>query len=354
MRISARPAAVVVLCALTAALGACSRPAGEAGAEKAAQAAVTGTIVTRDNFVRAETDRMFGDFLKLTGGVNTFHHIRKPTPLDQQTVVRMNRDTLYSAAIIDTSEGGTITLPPSPDGRYMSVHLIDNDHYDLGVTYEPGVLTLPAGKGHVAALVRIQVFNPGDAGEIATVNAWQDELAVAARGAKPFVPGTWDKASMDALRSELEIGARKFPNFEKAMMPRGEADPEQRIHAAAGGWGLLPGAAATYFSYPGGHPLTQCRTATYPVPRNGAFWSITVYDDKGFLAYENSVLNSSTVKLNPDGSFTAYFGSKELCGDVANRIDTPEGWNFMMRVYRPDPSVLNGGYKLPPTVPVKR
>ena len=79
----------------------------------AAPAAAAGTVVTRDNFIRAETDRMFSDFLKLTGGVNRFHHIRKPTPLDQQTVVRMNRDTLYSAAIIDTSEGGIITLPPS-------------------------------------------------------------------------------------------------------------------------------------------------------------------------------------------------------------------------------------------------
>ena len=72
------------------------------------------------------------------------------------------------------------------------------------------------------------------------------------------------------------------------------------------------------------------------------------------MAYENSVLNSSTVKLNRDGTFTAYFGSEELCGDVPNRIDTPEGWNFVMRVYRPDASVLNGGYTLPPTVPVKR
>lgn len=62
--------------------------------------------VTRENFVRAETDRMFSDFLKLTGGVNRFHHIRAPTPLDQQTVVRMNRDTVYSMAIIDTTNGG--------------------------------------------------------------------------------------------------------------------------------------------------------------------------------------------------------------------------------------------------------
>jgi len=216
----------------------------------AAPAASAGNVVTRDNFIRAETDRMFSDFLKLTGGVNRFHHIRKPTPLDQQTVVRMNRDTLYSAAIIDTSEGGTITLPPSPDGRYVSMHLIDNDHYDLGVIYEPGVHPLPAGKGHVAAIVRIQVFNPNDAKEIALVNAWQDKLAVDAKGAKPFAPETWDKASMDALRAELEAGARKFANFEQAMMPRGQADPEQRLYAAAAVGACCPALPPRIFSYP--------------------------------------------------------------------------------------------------------
>ena len=310
-------------------------------------------VVTRENFVRAETDRMFSDFLKLTARVNHWHHIRRPTPLDQQAVVRMNRDTLYSVAIIDTSKGGTITLPPSPDGRYMSVHFIDNDHYDLGVISTPGVHTLPKGKGHVAAAVRIQVYNPNDAKEIAVVNAWQDQLEVHAKGGKSFKPSIWDKASMDALRAELEVGVRRFPNFEKAMMPRGKADPEQRLYAAAGAWGLLPGTEATYFSYPGGHPITVCRTATYLVPKNDAFWSITVYDANGFIASENSTVNSSTVKLNPDGTFTVFFGSKELCGNVRNRIDTPEGWNFLMRVYRPAPSVLNGGYTLPPTVAVK-
>ncbi len=67
--------------------------------------------VTRENFVRAETDRMFRDIAGLAGGVNTFHHIRVPTPLDQQTVIRMNLDTLYSGAIIDTTDGATITVP---------------------------------------------------------------------------------------------------------------------------------------------------------------------------------------------------------------------------------------------------
>jgi hypothetical protein len=337
-------------------LAACNRAASDAPADTAtATTAPGGIVVAEDNFIRAETDRMFGDFLKLSGGVNKLAHIRKPTPLDKQTVVRMNRDTIYSAAIIDTSEGGTITLPPAPDGRYISVHLIDNDHYDLGVFNAAGTHALPKGVGHVAALFRVQVFDPNDAAELARLNAWQDGLKIEAAGAKPFAPGNWDKTSLDAVRGSLEISCRRFPNFEKAMMPRGKPDPEQRLCAAAGGWGLLPASQATYFSYPGNHPITECRTATYQVPKNKAFWSIQVYDKTGFIASENSTLNSRRAKLNPDGTFTAFFGSKALCGDVPNRLDVSEGWNFMMRVYQPDPdTVLGGRYTLPATAVVAK
>ena len=51
-------------------------------------------IVNVDNFVRAETAAQFDRTLKLTGGVNKWFHFRQPTPLDQQSVIRMNRDTL--------------------------------------------------------------------------------------------------------------------------------------------------------------------------------------------------------------------------------------------------------------------
>ncbi len=68
---------------------------------------------------------------------------------------------------------------------------------------------------------------------------------------------------------------------------------------------------------------------------------------------ENGILNGFNTVLNDDGTFTAYFGLKELCGDVPNRLDVTEGWNFLMRVYRPGSSVLNGPYKLPDPVPTQ-
>ena len=59
------------------------------------------------------------------------------------------------------------------------------------------------------------------------------------------------------------------------------------------------------------------------------------------------------VKLNADGTFDVYFGSREACGGVPNRLDVTEGWNFLMRIYRPGRSVLDGAYKLPEVRPVQ-
>jgi hypothetical protein len=83
------------------------------------------------------------------------------------------------------------------------------------------------------------------------------------------------------------------------------------------------------------------------VPENKSFWSITVYGADGYMKSENSMLNGANVKLNDDGTFTACFGPKGACGDAPNRLDVSDGWNFLMRIYRPGPSVLDGSYKLP-------
>ena len=56
--------------------------------------------VNVDNFVRAESDRMFASFADEDGGVNVLMHRRVPTSVERQPVIRMNRDTLYSEGIV--------------------------------------------------------------------------------------------------------------------------------------------------------------------------------------------------------------------------------------------------------------
>lgn len=65
-------------------------------------------------------------------------HYREVVPLDQQPVVRINRDTLYSVAVVDLDAGPvTVTLPKPDDGRFMSALLISEDHYMEPVKYAP-------------------------------------------------------------------------------------------------------------------------------------------------------------------------------------------------------------------------
>lgn len=67
--------------------------------------------VTVDNFARAESDLYMGRTVK-DGGLGQFTHNRTPTEIDKQNVIRMNRDTLYSAGVFDLDAGSvTITLP---------------------------------------------------------------------------------------------------------------------------------------------------------------------------------------------------------------------------------------------------
>src|SRR5689334_8088878 len=97
--------------------------------------------VTPDNFVRAETDRYFSGVVR-DGGFGRWNHVREPAPVERQPVIRLNRDTLYSSAVFDLDAGPvTITLPDA-GGRFMSLQVINQDHYTLGVHYRPGSYTL--------------------------------------------------------------------------------------------------------------------------------------------------------------------------------------------------------------------
>jgi hypothetical protein len=316
---------------------------------------VSGTIVTPETYCRAETDRAFASGLKASGGVNRWLHFRNLTPLDQQTVVRMNKDTLYSTALVDTSKGATLTVPPMPEGRYFSVLMVDNDHYAPGVIYESGTHQLPQDTKYLSLIVRIHLHHPDDPSDIALVNSLQDQFVITAASADPFPEPQWDTQSLDELKAQFNAEFARYDRFPDDWMgPRGTVNEKTRQLACAGGWGLFPNKDAVYINYNGNLPADRCHRATYTVPDNAGFWSITVYGADGYMKSTNNLLNQFNTTFNDDGTFTVYFGSKEDCDDVPNRLDVTEGWNFLMRVYRPGESVLNGSYTLPNAVPIEK
>src|SRR5262249_29607548 len=134
-----------------------------------------GGCVTVDNFTRAETDNYFANFEK-EGAFGKIHNERELAPIDHQTVIRMNRDTLYSFGVFDLDASPvTITLPDAGK-RYMAVQVIDENHYAPIVFYAPGKETLTKeriGTRYVALAIRTFV-NPNDPGDMNAVHALQD------------------------------------------------------------------------------------------------------------------------------------------------------------------------------------
>ena len=82
---------------------------------------------------------------------------------------------------------------------------------------------------------------------------------------------------------------------------------------------------------------------------------MTVYDAEGHLkknpqnAYS---VNSITAKKSADGSVAMQFGGCD--GKIPNCVPTTQGWNYMVRLYRPRDEILNGKWKVPEAKPVSK
>jgi hypothetical protein len=81
------------------------------------------------NFVRAETDTMLrANMAAFDIGIGEVTHIRQPTTPDNQPVIRMNQDTLYTGVVLDLSAPVSVTLPELEE-RYQSMQVVNQDHY---------------------------------------------------------------------------------------------------------------------------------------------------------------------------------------------------------------------------------
>ncbi|GAB2512219.1 DUF1214 domain-containing protein [Microbulbifer agarilyticus] len=305
--------------------------------------------VTEETFIRAEVDARILRFQD-AGGLNQGLVYSVPTPLDNQAVPRMNRDTLYAGIPIDTKDGFRIEIPESPANRYFSVYLLDNDHYTIDILRKPGTYEFGAqDTRYIVAIPRVQIFDATDEADIETAREILANVKVDS-GSKVPKKANWDWDEMLRLRSLYDRKLSKYsqypPSFQDTRKS-GKTDPEEHRIAVASSWGLFPDYETVYIADRASGATDHCYRATYQVPENQAFWSITMYNGEGYMFSENAALNDSNTKMNDDGTFTAYYGSKAVCGDVPNRLDTAEGWNILMRVYRPGKSVRAGDYILP-------
>lgn len=312
--------------------------------------------VTVDNFVRAESDLYFANIIKDSGGIGKINHRREPARIDNQTVIRLNRDTLYSSAIFDLDAGPvTITLPDAGD-RFMSMQVIDEDHYVPEVVYGAGTYALDKAKigtRYVATAFRTLV-NPADPEDVEKVHALQDAIKVEQPGGPgKFEAPEWDQASQKKVRDALLILGSTIPDFKKAFGKRGEVDPVRRLVASAAAWGGNPDKDATYLNFTpeknDGKTIYKLEVKDVPVD---GFWSVSLYDAEGYYQkndYSAYSLNNITAKKSEDGSIDIQFGGCD--GKIANCLPIMKGWNYTVRLYRPRAEILDGSWKFPNAQP---
>ncbi len=304
--------------------------------------------VTVETFVRAESNRMLANLMASCGGINQVHHNRVPTPLDQQTVVRMNRDTLYSFAVVDLADGATVTMPDGSD-RYCSLMVVNQDHYINRIIHEPGEHQLNAtdlGSRYVLLALRV-LADPGNDADVQQANAVQDGLALVAESAEPLVLPDYDEDSFETVREALKTLGRTLGGSERMFGTREEVDPIRHLIGTAIGWGGLPEVEASYTLVEPDLPVGEYTLVVRDVPVD-AFWSISVYNADGFFDPTDEAacsLNSVTAVAQPDGSVVIHLGAHSAGG--ANFLRIMDGWNYTVRFYRPRRPILDGTWTFP-------
>jgi hypothetical protein len=308
-------------------------------------------MVSPDNFVRAETDLYFGNIVK-DGGFGKLKHNRELSPLDNQLVVRQNRDTLYSAAVFDLDAGPVTVTLPDAGTRFMSMQVIDQDEYTHDVIYSKGLHTFTrnqVGTRYVALAVRILV-DPGDPADIADVHALQEAFVIKKDKTGSFEVPKWDPLSQKAVRDALIALSNTLPDTRGTFGTKGDTDPVRHLIGAANAWGGNPDRDALYLTVvpPRNDGTTVHRLTVGAVPVDG-FWSVTVYNKDGYFSPnpQNAYsFNNVTAKKEADGNTTIQFGG---CDDdkAPNCLPITAGWNYMVRLYRPQQQLLDGSWTFP-------
>ena len=314
--------------------------------------------VTEENYALAETQVIFTDYVSRiakatqTNGTGILFHKRQaPDPLDK-TVVRINFDTRYSFAVLDLTHDATLVLPET-NGRYQSAWFITEEHYNpLGIT-NPGTYKITQkemGARFVMVVIRTQV-NMEDEKDMAAVSELQNKVKLYQDEKGEYKASyLWDMEEILAMRKMYQqLMVQQHITADKMFGKKGEVDLIPHNCGVAAGWGGMTPEQSIYVNYvPKGDAPCMLTLKDVPVADN-AFWSITVYDEHGFVKGKPFNVNSSFVKKEADGSAVIRFGGDE---SADNYLAIFKGWNFILRMYVPLEAYFNGTWKQPELVPV--
>ena len=312
-------------------------------------------LVTADNFNQAESDMYFAPRVKETG-LGKVHHTREVMPIDHQTVIRANRDTLYSSGVFDLEASPVTVTLPDPGKRFMSMQVIDEEQYAVETVYAPRTFTYTRDKvGTRYVMLGFRTFvDPGNPKDVEQAHTLQNAIKVEQKSMGSFDVPIWDQESRKKVHEALLVLASTIPDTNGMFGPRGKVDPVRHLIGSATGWGGNAPKDATYLTVvpPKNDGKTVHKLRVKDVPVDG-FWSISVYNKEGYFEKNDRnvyTLNNTTAKKDADGSISIQFGG---CTDsTVNCIPIMPGWNYWVRLYRPRKEIIDGTWKFPEPQPV--
>ncbi|WP_254532921.1 DUF1214 domain-containing protein [Natrinema gelatinilyticum] len=306
--------------------------------------------VTWENYPRANCH---ASFLSTSdrGGFGQLLNIRNIAPIEEQLDIETNRDTLYSYGVFDLTEPVTITLPDSGD-RYMSMNVQNENQYGKLCVYDPGQYTITQDLTETRyAGIAIRIFvDPNDPADLKQVQNLQDEIVVEQSSAGSFEIPNWDQQSFKQIDDALTTVFTTLENFSGAYGDVDQVEPVKFFIASPSGWTGVPQPSEALFlqQIPTQNDGTTPHelTVNEDVPVDG-FWSVSVYNPDLYFEeneYDAYTINNVTAERADDGSITINFGGDP---NQPNFIYTPEGWHYLVRLYKPREPIINGSYQFP-------
>jgi hypothetical protein len=284
--------------------------------------------VTVQNFTRAESDNYLAVNAK-KAGLGKLAHNREPASIEDQTVIRLNRETLYSFGVFDLAAAPVTFTLPDAGKRFMSLMIVNQGHYVPFVAYDTQPHTLTEQNvGTRYALVAIRTFvDPNDQKDVDDVHKLQDAVEVSQKEVGKLELPNWDQASLKEIREALLMIAKHMSGFKHAFGTEDQVDPIIHLIATAAGWGGNPDKDATYIAaaVPKNDGKTIYKLHVKDVPVD-VFWSVSVYNAAGYFEknpYNAYSLNNVTAKTDPDGAVTIQFGGCD--GKIANCLPIMSG-----------------------------